>query len=149
LFKPLLYQVATAALSPAEIATPIRSLFRGQRNVRIHLGEVTGIDLAAREVRLGTICVSFDYLILATGAWHSYFGHDDWARFAPRPKNIEDATSIRSRLLRASEEAEGATDEARRVAWLTFVIVGGGPTGIELAGASPNWPGTDWTRNTA
>jgi NADH:ubiquinone reductase (H+-translocating) len=135
LFQPLLYQVATAALSPAEIATPIRSLFRDQLNVRVHLGEVTGVDPALREVLLGTARMRFDYLVLATGARHSYFGRDDWAPLAPGLKNIEDATSIRSRLLRAFEEAESATDTAERVAWLTFVIVGGGPTGIELAGA--------------
>jgi NADH dehydrogenase len=135
LFQPLLYQVATAALSPAEIAIPIRSLFRGQRNVRVRLGEVTGVDPAAREVILGSSRLGFDHLVLATGARHSYFGKDDWAPFAPGLKSIEDATAIRSRLLRAFEEAENATNEIDRAAWLTFVIVGGGPTGIELAGA--------------
>jgi len=135
LFQPLLYQVATAALSPAEIATPIRTLFRGQPNVRVRLGEVTGIDPSAREVILGPSRIGFDHLVLATGARHSYFGQDDWAPFAPGLKSIEDATAIRGRLLRAFEEAENATDEGDRVAWLTFIIVGGGPTGIELAGA--------------
>ncbi len=135
LFQPLLYQVATAALSPAEIATPIRSLFRRQRNVRVQLGEVTGVDIATREVMVGTDRTQFDYLVLATGARHSYFGKDGWAPFAPGLKRIEDATSIRSRLLKAFEEAENAADEAERAAWMTFVIVGGGPTGIELAGA--------------
>ncbi len=135
LFQPLLYQVATAALSPADIATPIRSLFRHQANVRVCLGEVTGVDAAAREILLGTVRVRFDYLVLATGARHSYFGHDVWARCAPGLKSVEDATAIRSRLLRAFEEAENAVDEAERTAWLTFVIVGGGPTGVELAGA--------------
>jgi len=135
LFQPLLYQVATAALSPADIAIPIRSLFRGQRNVRVRLGEVTGVDPAAREVILGSSRLRFDHLVLATGARHSYFGKDDWAPFAPGLKSIEDATAIRSRLLRAFEEAENATNETDRAAWLTFVIVGGGPTGIELAGA--------------
>jgi NADH:ubiquinone reductase (H+-translocating) len=135
LFQPLLYQVATAALSPAEIATPIRSLFRRQRNVRVQLGEVTGVDVATREVLVGTDRTQFDYLVLATGARHSYFGKDGWAPFAPGLKSIEDATSIRSRLLRAFEEAENAVDEAVRAAWMTFVIVGGGATGIELAGA--------------
>lgn len=135
LFQPLLYQVATAALSPADIATPIRSLFRDQDNVRVHLGEVTGIDPAARHVLIGSSRFEFDYLILATGARHSYFGRNDWAAFAPGLKSIEDATSIRSRLLRAFEEAESTTIERERMAWLTFVIVGGGPTGIELAGA--------------
>jgi len=135
LFQPLLYQIATAALSPGEIATPIRSLFRGQRNVQVRLGSVTGIDTAAREVLIGAASLKFDYLVLATGARHSYFGNDHWAPFAPGLKSIEDATSIRSRLLRAFEEAETAADEATRAAWLTFIIVGGGPTGIELAGA--------------
>lgn len=135
LFQPLLYQVATAALSPAEIATPIRSMFRRQPNVRVQLGEVTGIDIAAREVMVGTGRMAFDHLVLATGARHSYFGKDNWAPVAPGLKSIEDATSIRSRLLRAFEEAENAVDEVDRAAWMTFVIVGGGPTGIELAGA--------------
>ncbi|WP_069266447.1 NAD(P)/FAD-dependent oxidoreductase [Paraburkholderia nodosa] len=135
LFQPLLYQIATAALSPGEIATPIRSLFRGQRNVQVRLGSVTGIDTAAREVLIGAASLKFDYLVLATGARHSYFGNDHWAPYAPGLKSIEDATSIRSRLLRAFEEAETAADEAARAAWLTFIIVGGGPTGIELAGA--------------
>ncbi|MCP3716295.1 NAD(P)/FAD-dependent oxidoreductase [Paraburkholderia sp. CNPSo 3281] len=135
LFQPLLYQIATAALSPGEIATPIRSLFRGQRNVQVRLGTVTGIDTATREVLIGTASLKFDYLVLATGARHSYFGNDHWAPYAPGLKSIEDATSIRSRLLRAFEEAETAADAAARAAWLTFVIVGGGPTGIELAGA--------------
>ena len=135
LFQPLLYQVATAALSPADIATPIRELFRNQRNVRVQLAEVMGIDTAAREVLTGSARVPFDYLVLATGARHGYFGKDAWAQFAPGLKNVEDATSIRSRLLRAFEEAENAVDEDQRNAWMTFVIVGGGPTGIELAGA--------------
>ncbi|MGF6479141.1 NAD(P)/FAD-dependent oxidoreductase [Paraburkholderia sp. JPY419] len=135
LFQPLLYQIATAALSPGEIATPIRSLFRGQRNVLVRLGRVTGIDTAAREVLVGATRLEFDYLVLATGARHSYFGNDHWAPYAPGLKSIEDATSIRSRLLRAFEEAETAADEAARAAWLTFIVVGGGPTGIELAGA--------------
>ena len=135
LFQPLLYQVATAALSPAEIATPIRSLFRRQRNVQVRLGQVTGVDAAAREVQVGAARVKFDYLVLATGARHSYFGKDSWAPFAPGLKSIEDATAVRSRLLRAFEEAESVASETERAAWLTFVIVGGGPTGIELAGA--------------
>ncbi|WP_322014640.1 FAD-dependent oxidoreductase [Paraburkholderia sp. J12] len=135
LFQPLLYQIATAALSPSDIATPIRSLFRGQGNVRVRLGQATGIDTDTREVKIGATRVKFDYLVLATGARHSYFGKDDWAPYAPGLKSVEDATSIRSRLLRAFEEAEAAPDEATRAAWLTFVIVGGGPTGIELAGA--------------
>jgi NADH dehydrogenase/putative oxidoreductase len=135
LFQPLLYQTATAALSATEIATPIRSLFRGQRNVRILLGKVSGIDTAAREVVVGENREKYDYLVLATGARHSYFGKDAWAPYAPGLKTIEDATSIRSRLLKAFEAAESTVDETARAAWLTFVIVGGGPTGIELAGA--------------
>jgi len=135
LFQPLLYQVATAALSPAEIATPIRSLFRHQGNVRVCLAEVTGIDAVTREVLLGPSRIAFDYLVLATGARHSYFGQASWAAFAPGLKSIEDATAIRSRLLRAFEEAENAVADGERTAWLTFVIVGGGPTGVELAGA--------------
>jgi len=135
LFQPLLYQTATAALSATEIATPIRSLFRGQRNVRILLGKVSGIDTAAREVMVGANRERYDYLVLATGARHSYFGKDAWAPYAPGLKTVEDATSIRSRLLKAFEAAESTTDETARAAWLTFVIVGGGPTGIELAGA--------------
>jgi NADH dehydrogenase/putative oxidoreductase len=135
LFQPLLYQAATAALSANGIATPIRSLFRGQRNVRVRLGEVVGIDTAAREVKLADGTQQYDYLVLATGARHGYFGKDHWAPFAPGLKNVEDAASIRSRLLRAFEAAESSTDAATREAWLTFVIVGGGPTGIELAGA--------------
>jgi NADH dehydrogenase FAD-containing subunit len=135
LFQPLLYQTATAALSATEIATPIRSLFRGQRNVRILLGKVTGIDTSARDVLVSGSRVKYDYLVLATGARHSYFGKDDWAPFAPGLKTVEDATSIRSRLLKAFEAAESTADETARAAWLTFVIVGGGPTGIELAGA--------------
>ncbi|OTP70292.1 NADH dehydrogenase [Caballeronia sordidicola] len=135
LFQPLLYQVATAALSPADIATPIRELFRAQRNVRVQLAQVTGVDTAKREVLTASRSVSFDYLVLATGARHGYFGKDAWAQFAPGLKTIDDAVSIRSRLLRAFEEAENAVDDTVRNAWMTFVIVGGGPTGIELAGA--------------
>ncbi|WP_084688335.1 FAD-dependent oxidoreductase [Paraburkholderia oxyphila] len=135
LFQPLLYQVATAALSAPQIATPIRSLFRNQPNVQVRLGEVTGVDVQAQEVVLGASRIRYDYLVLATGARHGYFGRDDWARSAPGLKSIPDAMSIRSRILRAFEEAENTGDEADRQACLTFVIVGGGPTGIELAGA--------------
>ncbi len=135
LFQPLLYQVATASLSPADIATPVRELFRTQDNVRVLLGEVTGVDTAARTVLLDRGAIAYDHLILATGAQHSYFGRDDWAPFAPGLKSIEDGTAIRRRLLLAFEEAEAASDPATRAAWLTFVIVGGGPTGVELAGA--------------
>jgi NADH dehydrogenase FAD-containing subunit/uncharacterized membrane protein YphA (DoxX/SURF4 family) len=135
LFQPLLYQVATAGLSPADIATPIRSLFRLQPNVRVLLGEVVGVRPISREVMIGGTCLSYDYLVLATGAQHSYFGKDDWAPYAPGLKTIEDATEIRRRLLTAFERAEGADDPAERAAWMTFVVVGGGPTGVELAGA--------------
>jgi NADH:ubiquinone reductase (H+-translocating) len=131
----LLYQVATAGLSPADIATPIRSLFRLQPNVRVLLGEVVGVRPASREIVIGRNSLPYDYLILATGAQHSYFGMDDWAANAPGLKTIEDAIEVRRRLLTAFERAESADDPAERAAWMTFVIVGGGPTGVELAGA--------------
>lgn len=135
LFQPLLYQVATAGLSPADIATPIRSMFRDQPNVGVMLAEVTGLAPAAREVVLDRGRLTYDYLVLATGARHSYFGHDEWSTAAPGLKRIEDATDIRARLLIAFERAENAGDPPERDAWLTFVVVGGGPTGVELAGA--------------
>ena len=135
LFQPLLYQVATAALSPADIALPIRAILRGQRNVAVRLGEVVGVDPVAREVILAQGRIAFDKLVLATGARHSYFGKDAWATYAPGLKSIDDATAMRGRMLLAFERAEGATDAAERAALLTFVIVGGGPTGVELAGA--------------
>lgn len=136
LFQPLLYQVATAGLSPAEIAAPIRSILCEQRNARVILGEVTGIDRDQRRVRLadGT-SHGFDKLILATGARHSYFGRDDWATFAPGIKTIEDATAVRRKVLLALERAEVEPDPVQRQALLTFVVVGGGPTGVEMAGA--------------
>ena len=135
LFQPLLYQVATAGLSPADIATPIRSLFRAQDNLRVRLATVCGISTATHEVRSEAGSLSFDYLVLATGARHSYFGHDDWANGAPGLKTVEDATSIRRRLLVAFERAEEIETAAERAAFLTFIVVGGGPTGVELAGA--------------
>jgi NADH dehydrogenase FAD-containing subunit/uncharacterized membrane protein YphA (DoxX/SURF4 family) len=135
LFQPLLYQVATAALSPADIAVPIRSVMRGQQNVAVRLATVTAVDVPARHVLIGDERIPFDFLILATGAEHSYFGRDEWSAFAPGLKNIEDAISMRGRLLRAFEHAESETDPATQTAWLTFVVVGGGPTGVELAGA--------------
>ena len=135
LFQPLLYQVATASLSPGDIATPIRGMLRHHENVRVLLGEVTGIKVKDKAVILSHGRITYDYLILATGARHSYFGRDEWAHFAPGLKSIEDATTMRARLLRAFEEAESAEADADRNAWLTFVIVGGGPTGLELAGA--------------
>lgn len=135
LFQALLYQVATAALSPADIAAPIRSILRKQENVNVLLEEAKAVDLAAREVVLDDRRLPYDYLILAAGARHSYFGHAEWEPFAPGLKNLEDALEIRRRVLLAFEEAEIATDPAERDALLTFVVVGGGPTGAELAGA--------------
>ena len=135
LFQPLLYQVATAGLSPADIAGPIRGLFRDQPNIRVLLGTVTDIDVDRREVIMRDLRVPYDYLVMASGAQHSYFGHDEWARFAPGLKQINDATKIRSRLLFAFEQAENAELAAMQREILTFVVVGGGPTGVELAGA--------------
>ena len=135
LFQPLLYQVATAALSPAEIATPIRSILRTQENTTVLLGEVVGIDTRRREVVLHHQHILYDTLILATGARHAYFGHDAWEPFAPGLKSLEDATEIRRRILLAFEHAEIECDEAERRRLLTFVVIGGGPTGAELAGA--------------
>jgi len=135
LFQPLLYQVATAALSPSDIAAPIRRVLRHQANAEVVLAEATGIDLAARTVLLADGVIAYDYLILATGASHSYFGRDDWARYAPGLKSVEDALDIRRRILFAFEAAEREADPARRAAWLRFVVVGAGPTGVELAGA--------------
>jgi NADH dehydrogenase/putative oxidoreductase len=135
LFQPLLYQVATAALSPGDIAVPVRSLFRDASHVRVLLGTVSGIDRGRRAVLVGDIAVPFDYLVIATGAAHSYFGKDQWAAYAPGLKRIEDATEIRRRILLAFERAESAEDPLEREALLTFLVVGGGPTGVELAGA--------------
>jgi NADH:ubiquinone reductase (H+-translocating) len=135
-FQPLLYQVATAALSPADIAWPIRHILRGQDNVTVLMAEVTGVDTAGRRVLLnGADPVAYDILVIATGATHSYFGHDDWAEFAPGLKRIVDATRIRRNILLAFERAELAHDEAERNRLLTFAIVGGGATGVEMAGA--------------
>jgi NADH dehydrogenase FAD-containing subunit/uncharacterized membrane protein YphA (DoxX/SURF4 family) len=135
LFQPLLYQVATAGLAPADIASPIRSEFRDDPNVRVMMETVTGIDLDLQRVRMLDKELPFDLLIIATGASHSYFGNDDWARFAPGLKRVDDATMIRGKLLSAFESAENAKDTTERDACLTFVVVGGGPTGVELAGA--------------
>jgi NADH dehydrogenase len=135
LFQPLLYQVATAALSPGDIAQPIRHILRGRPNVAVLLAEATAVDLAGRRVLLADGEIAYDFLILATGASHAYFGHDEWAPLAPGLKSIEDALEIRRRILLAFEAAEREADAARRRALLTFVIVGGGPTGVELAGA--------------
>ena len=135
LFQPLLYQVATASLSPADIATPIRAMLRDQFNAVVHYGRVTGIDRAGRTVLLDDRRLPYDYLVLATGARHDYFGKDEWERTAPGLKKIDDATAIRRRILVAFELAETCTDEAERGALLTFVVVGAGPTGVELSGA--------------
>jgi NADH dehydrogenase len=135
LFQPLLYQVATAALSPADIAYPIRSILRAQKNATVFLAEVVSIDRSAREVVLSDGRLGFDYLVLANGVRHAYFGHDAWETSAPGLKSLEDALEIRRRILLAFERAERELDVARRRALLTFVIVGGGPTGVELAGA--------------
>lgn len=135
LFQPLLYQVATGALSPANIAAPLRSIVKRQKNTRVLLAEVRGLDLERRAALTDAGEIPYDVLVVATGATHAYFGHDAWQRFAPGLKTIEDATEIRRRVLLAFETAETATDAARRRALLTFVIVGAGPTGAELAGA--------------
>lgn len=135
LFQPLLYQVATAGLSAPAIAAPVRYLFRRQRNVTTLMGEVTGIDAAQRVARLADGgSLPYDHLIVAAGATHSYFGRDEWAAHAPGLKTLDDAFEIRRRILGAFEAAEREEDEARRAAWLTFVVIGGGPTGVEMAG---------------
>ena len=135
LFQPLLYQVATAALNPSNIATPIRSVLRRQRNVEVILDEVTSVDAPGNRLIMKEGELSYDFLILATGATHSYFGRNEWAFLAPGLKSIEDALRIRRQVLLAFEEAERESDPGRQQAWLTFVIVGAGPTGVELAGA--------------
>jgi len=135
LFQPLLYQVATGALSPAEIARPIRAILRKQWNVNVVMHEVVAIDPVKRQVQFKGGSLQYDYLILAAGARHAYFGHDEWESVAPGLKNLEDAMQIRNRILMALENADSATDPAEKQAWLTFVIVGGGPTGVEMAGA--------------
>ncbi len=141
LFQPLLYQVATAELSPADISAPIRGVLRRQRNTDVLLAEVTAVDVAARRVIAQEQAngreraIPYDYLVLATGASQSYFGHDDWARYAPPLKSVTDATAIRRKILLAFEAAEAEPDPERRRALMTFVVVGGGPTGVEMAGA--------------
>jgi NADH dehydrogenase len=135
LFQPLLYQVATAGLSPADIAWPIRHVLRGQKNARVMLAAVSGVDLKRKEVIAGDRRVPYDYLVIATGARHAYFGHDDWAAFAPGLKTIDDATAVRRRILLAFERAENEPDAEERARLLTFVVIGGGPTGVEMAGA--------------
>ena len=135
LFQPLLYQVATAGLSPADIAWPIRHLVRNQRNTRVLMGEVTGVDPVRKFIVLGDDIVAYDWLVLATGVTHGYFGHDEWAVDAPGLKDLDDATGIRRRLLLAFERAEMALNPVLRARLLTIAIVGGGPTGVEMAGA--------------
>ena len=134
LFQPLLYQVATAALNPSDIAYPIRSVFKNQENVvKVLLGDVTDVDVDRKVVLVGEYRVEYDYLVVATGATHSYFGHDEWEGLAPGLKTIEDALAMRAQVLRAFEQADADPENAER--WLTFVVVGAGPTGVELAGA--------------
>jgi len=135
LFQPLLYQVATAGLSPADIAWPIRGILSRQRNASVRLGCVTGVDTARRDVLIGDRRIPYDYLILATGARHAYFDHTEWEDVAPGLKKVADATQIRERLLIAFEKAEAADDPEERRRLLNFVVVGGGPTGVEMAGA--------------
>jgi NADH dehydrogenase len=135
LFQPLLYQVATAALSPADIAAPVRAILSKCRNVEVILAEVESVDVESRKVKTKDMVFDYDFLILATGARHSYFGHDEWEKLAPGLKSLEDAVELRRRILLAFEFAEKTTDEAARKAAMTFVIIGGGPTGVEMAGA--------------
>jgi NADH dehydrogenase len=135
LFQPLLYQVATAGLSPAEIASPIRRILRRQANTTVLLAEATAVDPGRKRVLLEDGEVGYDWLVVATGATHSYFGHDAWAPFAPGLKTLEDALEIRRRVLLAFEAAEREADAEQRRPWLTFVVIGGGPTGVEMAGA--------------
>ena len=141
LFQPLVYQVATGALSPSEIASPLRGIFKRDKNVRVLLGEVTGFDLAKRHVLVDRLpdgsnarAIAYDSLVVAGGSSYSYFGHEEWRRFAPEVKSLESAVDVRRRILTAFEAAEVDPDPARRSAWLTFVVVGAGPTGVELAG---------------
>jgi NADH dehydrogenase len=141
LFQPLTYQVATGALSPGEIAYPLRAIFKRYRNVRVVLAEVTGFDLPAREVQLDPVgevpaprSIAYDSLIVAGGSRYSYFGHDDWSDYAHEVKSLESALVVRSHILSAFEAAESEADPQRRAAWLTFVVVGAGPTGVEMAG---------------
>jgi NADH dehydrogenase len=135
LFQPLLYQVATGSLSPANVAGPLRQVLRKQKNTQVLLGEAVHIDAANRRVILSDGALDYDTLIVATGATHSYFGHDEWEQFAPGLKNLDDATAMRGRILLAFEAAERERDPEKLRAWMTFVIVGAGPTGAELAGA--------------
>jgi NADH dehydrogenase len=135
LFQPLLYQVATAALSPADIAAPVRSVLSKCKNVEVILAEVKSVDVDQRKIKTSDTEIGYDFLILATGARHSYFGHDEWEKFAPGLKSLEDAIELRRRILMAFEFSEKVPDETARKAAMTFVIIGGGPTGVEMAGA--------------
>src|SRR3954452_11241208 len=135
LFQPLLYQVATAALSPADIAAPIRAIVSKCRNMDVILAEVSAIDVERKKVKTTDSEIAYDFLIVATGARHSYFGHPEWEKIAPGLKSLEDAVEIRRRILMAFEYAEKNPDEAAHKAAMTFVIIGGGPTGVEMAGA--------------
>ncbi|MGH1393664.1 MAG: NAD(P)/FAD-dependent oxidoreductase [Trichormus sp.] len=135
LFQPLLYQVATGTLSPADISSPLRAVLKKSKNTKVLLGEVNDIDPEAQQVMMGDETIPYDTLIVATGAKHSYFGKDNWEEFAPGLKTVEDAIEMRRRIFTAFEAAEREKDPAKRQAWLTFVVVGGGPTGVELAGA--------------
>src|SRR5437764_1877502 len=141
LFQPLTYQVATGALSPGQIAYPLRAVFKRARNVRVVMAEVAGFDLDGRELTLHPVdglpapeSLGYDSLIVAGGSHYSYFGHDEWSEFAHEVKSLESALAVRSRILSAFEAAEAETDPERRAAWLTFAVVGGGPTGVEMAG---------------
>ena len=133
-FQPLLYQVATAGLAAPSIAAPLRHILRAQRNATVLLGEVRGIDIAQRSVDVDGVSHAYDFLVLATGSTHAYFGHDEWARHAPGLKTLNDALRIRARILTAFERAEASADPAEQMEWLTFLIVGAGATGVELAG---------------
>src|SRR5690606_5788207 len=144
LFQPLLYQVATAALSPANIAVPVREVLRRHDNIRVVMGEVTAVDPDQRLVRLANGReISYDRLVIATGSEYHYFGHDEWAEFAPGLKSLDQARAIRRRLLASYEEAEATRDPARQAALMTSVVIGGGPTGVEMAGAIAEL--TRWT----
>src|SRR3954464_13494767 len=134
LFQPLTYQVASGALSPSEVAYPLRAIFRRHRNVRVVMAEVTGFDLEGRRVHLAETWLPYDTLIVAGGSRYSYFGHDDWSHYAPEVKSLESALATRARLLAAFEDAETEPDPDRRRALLPFVVVGAGPTGVEMAG---------------
>ncbi|MGH7058344.1 MAG: NAD(P)/FAD-dependent oxidoreductase, partial [Acetobacteraceae bacterium] len=133
-FQPLLYQVATAGLAAPSIAAPLRHILRDQRNATVLLGDVRSIDTGKRSLEVDGVAHSYDFLVLATGSTHAYFGHEEWARYAPGLKTLEDALHIRARILTAFERAEATADHAESMEWLTFLIVGAGSTGVELAG---------------